>query len=181
MPTGATGGPPNLPYPNLGPEPMPGAYPAWGWPILFGSLAVLILGALAVRAARSHSRRGGSRRADEPDGETKPRGGAVEGSEVIALAGTVRGALVGRFGESWRAKTTEEIAASDELAAVLGSEGFGRLVSLFVAADLAKFARSRTGDGGRPAPDQGDEVDWPASTRELLASLRAGARSMTTG
>lgn len=59
---------------------------------------------------------------------------------MIAWSVALRESLAGRFGPSWRAKTTEEIATDPRLSEALGDERTGRLLSFLAAADRAKFA-----------------------------------------
>jgi hypothetical protein len=59
--------------------------------------------------------------------------------QIITWAEAVRGGLVARFGDSWRAKTTEEIALDESLVPALGEEEAGRLVRFLNQADRAKF------------------------------------------
>jgi hypothetical protein len=93
--------------------------------------------------------------------------GAV--APIVALAEAARGALVERFGASWRAKTTEEIAADASPAEAFGPETAARLVALLGEADRVKFS----GEGGDA---QGVEADaWAAWVESFVAA--AGARS----
>ena len=92
---------------------------------------------------------------------------------LIELSGKVRGALVERFGEAWRAKTTEEIATDPALSEVFGPETAARLIAILSEADRLKFAAEET------CPQREDADDWAAFVSGFLAA--AGARSMTTG
>lgn len=135
-----------LPRPNLGPEPWP-ATPIWPWLVGAGVLAVLV--ALLVRRFR---RRAWARKAEAAS--PNPR---IEGqtSPTPELTDRVRSALVRAFGPGWRARTTEEVAASPDLAARFGEEVAGRVVDYLRAVDRSKFS----GDPAGPA----DELDWWAS------------------
>jgi hypothetical protein len=158
MPPGAT---PSaaalLPRPNPGPEPWPAA--TWPGPALI-LLAALWVVAGAWWAFRQRRRR------DAPAAE--PRAVPSEPSMAV-LAERVRDALVARFGPSWASRTTEEVAASAEVAESLGRDPADTLVRFLAQADRAKFG------GG---PDQGPEwADWVS---EFVASS-AGASSTING
>lgn len=60
----------------------------------------------------------------------------------IARADRIRSALVARFGESWSARTTEEIALDQPLLERLGPERTEILVEYLRRADRIKFATS---------------------------------------
>jgi hypothetical protein len=143
---------PPLPRPNPGPEP---------WPSGWGPLGALALGAaltalIAITAWwRSRPRRGGT---DAPRGE--PRAvDPTDGDDIASWSVRVRAALAGRFGPGWIARTTEEIAASDELAGRLGTARFGDLTEFLREADRVKF-------GGRASPD----ADWRDRAERFLAA-----------
>jgi hypothetical protein len=97
---------------------------------------------------------------------------------MAAWSIAVREALVARFGASWRARTTEEIAADATLAEALGPEPTARLVEFLSDADRAKFDDR---DGLQP-PVPDDLPDWliafVAPTSNVPA---AGARSRIIG
>jgi len=65
-----------------------------------------------------------------------------ERERMIAWSIAVREALASRFGNIWKARTTEEIAADPELLAQLGAERSQRLLHFLREADRAKFADS---------------------------------------
>jgi hypothetical protein len=96
--------------------------------------------------------------------------------QLIARSRDVRGSLAARFGPSWRARTTEEIAADPVLAKQLGSDRAARLVAFLREADRAKFAVEAD-----PGPSE-PLVDF-AWLDDLLSTLRAeaGARSRING
>jgi hypothetical protein len=88
---------------------------------------------------------------------------------MAALAERAREALAARFGPAWKARTTEEVAGSAELAAELGPETLARLVAFLQDADRAKFAG---------AADHGPEwYEWVAA----FAAGPAGASSRING
>lgn len=158
------------PFPNLGPEPL--AEPRWPLPLLVGVL-LLLLGGIAVLWIRRLQRR----RSARPSGVVE-RPDSLDGlPPEVSWTESLREALVARFDESWRAKTTEEIAGSEEIGAILGNEAMETLIALFRASDLAKF-------GGPPratGDSQGVLGAWPDSARALREAIAGGARSSTTG
>jgi hypothetical protein len=91
---------------------------------------------------------------------------------MARLSALVRQALVARFGPSWGAKTTEEIAAEPGLADRLGPERAEGLVRFLREADRAKFA------GETAATFQGPEWnDWvSAFVAEAGATSRIKGR-----
>ena len=145
-------GMPPLPRPNPGPEPWPSGWGPLGAPTLGAALAALV----AITAWwRSRSRRGGTH---APRGEPRAVDPA-DGDDIASWSVRVRAALAGRFGPAWYARTTEEIAASDELAGRLGPEPFGDLTEFLREADCVKF-------GGRATPDPA----WRHRAERFLAA-----------
>jgi hypothetical protein len=137
---------------------------------VFGLAAVVAL-TLRRRALRRRSVTSQAAvRATVPPG---PGDGADDRERLIALAGTLRSALAERFGEGWRAKTTEEIAASPELAGELGVDGASSLVDFLRLADLAKFA----GDHFNPSAVS-DPASWDGWVTGLVAGLEPEATSV---
>ena len=134
-----------LPRPNLGPEPWPEA-PLWPW--LVAAIAVVALLSMTTIMLR--------RRRRKRKTESLPQ---VQPSPPIATPSTgadsVREALVRAFGPSWRARTTEEVAASPDLASRFGDEVTGRVIAYLLAVDRAKFS----GDTSAPPED----LDWWAA------------------
>ena len=171
------------PYPNLGPEPMSRSYdlpPVW----------VLLPGLLAVLFAALHLSRIARRRTPTARASGSPTAGLDRRSSadsaldrVVELSDTFRETLVGRFGEAWRAKTTEEIAQEPQLHEALGTDAAGGLLAFLHIADLAKFAGDRL-------PGYLPEVELAlqraeASAAEWVAALApagaAAARSIIKG
>lgn len=152
------------PRPNPGPEPWPEPRPPYG--LWATALLFVLAAAVAVRVAR-YRRRPPAAAASvprvEPDG---PR------PAVVRAAESVRTALVARFGPAWAAKTTEEIGADPVLPALVGSATSDRIIGLFAAADLTKFA----GDDAEGPADPAAEADALAR-----AVLEAGATSRING
>lgn len=149
------------PRPNLGPEPLTEPGSAWRWIAILTCLVVLGIG-LAVRTWGKWPR---TARIPGPIEKPPTRNLAP----IVVLAEIARDSLVVRFGASWRAKTTEEIADDNVLAETIGAEDAGRLVALLIEADRVKFSVET-------ASDQGGEVwaDW-------VEAFAAGARSTITG
>ena len=135
-----------LPRPNLGPEPWPDP-PLWPWLVAAG---VLIRGRLARPSPPEATARqeGRGRRSPARSRDRRPRC-------APELTDRVRSALVRAFGPGWRARTTEEVAASPDLAARFGEEVAGRVVDYLRAVDRAKFSADPAGPP--------DELDWWAA------------------
>jgi hypothetical protein len=135
-----------LPRPNLGPEPWPDP-PLWPWLVAAGTLASLVV--LIVRRLRKR------RQARKAEAANPPGGAEAATTLAPELTDRVRSALVRAFGPGWRARTTEEVAASPDLAGRFGEEVAGRVVDYLRAADRAKFSDDPAGPP--------DELDWWAS------------------
>src|SRR5262249_54101410 len=58
----------------------------------------------------------------------------------VALAETIRAALVARFGPSWRAKTKEELSNDHQLEEVLGPDLLPELMRFLDQVDTLKFS-----------------------------------------
>jgi hypothetical protein len=165
------------PRPNLGPEPMEPASSTEWW--VGGLLIILCLLAVLPKTFALLRRRLAARRNAHPR-TTEPRT-SRPGPEVAARARmlwystVVREELARRFGESWSAKTTEEIAARSELEAQLGPEQAARLVDFLQAADRAKFRAAEESS----TEAHGVAVDaWESWVFDFLAG---GASSIKTG
>ncbi len=165
------------PRPNPGPEPWADSQP---WPIglLFGITLVMftLLIPLAI-FLWSRSRRRRSRSSQLANALEAAR--LSPKSQMIAWSAAIRSALVDRFGPTWGARTTEEIARAPELLDRLGPEPARQLARFLAEADLAKFADDSENDYHPEA--------WSAWVAEFLAgpgdraSSRAGANSTTKG
>lgn len=164
-----------LPRPNHGPLPWenPSGSP---WPL---GAAVLGLGLVAAIVARRRR----LRRRSEPAAavEAGPVGESAPGESTNEAEGTpdrVREALVRAFGAGWRARTTEEIAASGEVAGRFGAEVAGRIVAYLGAVDRSKFS-------GDPAPPPDDLGWWAERFAEEVGPPSppgsAGPTSISTG
>jgi hypothetical protein len=139
--------PPVLPRPNLGPEPWPDA-PIWPWVAAAAGFVLIMLVALVIRRRRRKAR---ARAAAAIVPDVTPSAS----SEPPPPTDLVRVALIRAFGPSWRARTTEEIAASPVLGERFGAEVAGRVVAYLGAIDRAKFSA----DAAAPA----EELEWWAS------------------
>ncbi len=92
------------------------------------------------------------------------------------MAGAARRALAARFGASWLAKTTEEIAAGTDLIEVFGFETTDRLLDLLREADRAKFS---TRNHGEFAGQRESVEAWALWVETFVAA--AGATSRING
>ena len=92
--------------------------------------------------------------------------------QLLALADRARIALIARFGEAWRAKTTEEIAEDSAFWRAFEPSTASALLDLLRQADLEKFAR-------QPETDQGEIMTALASWETSLASLLDAAAMST--
>ncbi len=157
----------SLPSPNLGPEPWPETvWPSSWWMIL----AVPLLGLLAWRFRRMRARAATVavvRHLDEDDTCLSPD------QRLARLAERVRDRLIERFGPGWAAMTTEELHAA--LLAGVTNDDFpaADAVSLFRAADRAKFADGPVADAYR------DEAE--AAAARVLHALAEGATISVNG
>jgi hypothetical protein len=156
------------PRPNLGPEPWPDPL---AWPWIASGLVVVLITLLFLRLRRKRRKA----RAD-----ILPTTEPPDTVEVSAeLPDRVRGALVRAFGLGWRARTTEEVAASPVLVERFGEEVAGRVVAYLRAIDRSKFSHDSAGPP--------EELDWWASrfAEEVMARATepdpAGAASRING
>jgi hypothetical protein len=150
------------------------------------TLALVVLVAVSWRLlARRPSRQPGRSNGSVPAAPGQPATEPSDRERLIACAEEVRSALVARFGEGWRAKTTEEVAASAGLAEALGSETAGELIAFFRTADLAKFAGDRFDAQAVPGDDQRAPTGWAERSSELVSRIAAagtaGAKSTING
>jgi hypothetical protein len=158
------------PRPNPGPEPWPASLEfgpretlAWGVIVaLIGLAAWWLFRVLRQRGSVSRARSVGS----EPQESATPR------ERLIARAEAIRANLANRFGSSWLASTTEEIAGQAVLVEAFGPDSATRLIQFLRLADRAKFALDIADDLQRD--------DWDEWTSEYL-TLAAGASSRIKG
>lgn len=152
------------PRPNLGPEPLNRSSPWDAWPIPAG---LAVFGLVFWIARRIRARRNQPRRMTVP---APP----VPADPIEALADSVRARLVARFGEAWRARTTEEIAGSPAIAEALGPDAFARLVAFLQAVDVVKYS------GRERADSDAIRAAWSEWAAHFLSGAE-GARSTSTG
>lgn len=162
------------PRPNLGPEPWrdPGATDLILLGLVIASMILLVAGWL-WRRRRSRGVKGpavaeGDRAVVDPG----PRG------RFIGLSGTIRDALTAKFGQSFRARTTEELSTDARLIELLGDEGFRELILFLDRVDRIKFA---------PEGPAGKEVDlveqwatWEPLITILIDRIHSGPRRRTS-
>ena len=97
--------------------------------------------------------------------DVTPRG------RLVALSTSTKNALAARFGPTWRAKTTEELAAEPALAEVLGPELLGELIEFLDRIDRLKFAPERPNHFGRSLEEE--LADWDPRVAGLIARIEA--------
>ncbi|WP_169972769.1 hypothetical protein [Tautonia rosea] len=159
------------PRPNLGPEPWPNEAGGIGWGLLFSVLVLLLaLGLLVWTRMQGMGRRRADRQVLQR-GQNLHLPSPTPDDPRIHHAEMLRDALIAAFGPSWRAKTTEEIAAEPELLNRLGPERSAQVVTLLSEADRAKFAGSAT---DRPLTSE-DDTTRLAELISLLNSPSTGA------
>jgi hypothetical protein len=121
---------PPRPLPGLEVYPATRALPPWivSVPLLVAALASIWW----IRRGRISNRR-------RTVGAIAPTRGA-EADPTRDLIDQVRDALVSRFGPGWSSRTTEEIAASTELATILGDDATRMLTAWLAELDQFRFA-----------------------------------------
>ncbi|MHC5541654.1 hypothetical protein ACYOEI_25815, partial [Singulisphaera rosea] len=108
------------------------------WAIGAG-FSLLLVSAFWIRRRRRRTRAGAS---IPPPPGTRFSPSDTPRERMIYWSLTVREALTVRFGDAWRAKTTEEIATDPGLLTALGSDHALKVVGFLLEADRAKFADS---------------------------------------
>lgn len=137
------------PRPTPGPErwgtPRPSGI-LWWWLGALGGLGLALAGwsVYSVRRRRVAAREHPENQDDEP-------GTAAE--RVLRASRRLRERISGRLGESYQARTVEELGDSEELKGWLGPEPFGQVIKILKLADQIKFA------GEAATEDQGAEAD----------------------
>jgi len=153
------------PRPNLGPEPFEKSSRVDAWPV---AAAVAFVGIVLWLVLRRRARRiAGMTTAQPASGDTPA-------DALHALADSVRAQLVLRFGDPWRARTTEQIAESAAVAEALGPESFHKLIEFLQAVDVVKYSGQEHGDSDAI---RAEWSDWAAH----FVTEAAGARSAITG
>jgi hypothetical protein len=134
--------PPGLvpPRPNLGPEPWSEPQ-SMREPLFALSVFVLFLVVSAVLYAIWRRRKIARAPAEKPP--PIEEAGATPRDQLIGLSGSLREALVDRFGPPYRARTIEELFADQKLGEVLGAEQLEQLTHFLVQVDRLKFAPER--------------------------------------
>jgi hypothetical protein len=155
------------PRKNLGPEPWPERRPlqsAWVIvAILTLSVAVWLLGRM-VRRRLARSRPG---QATPAVVDVTPRG------RLVGLSTSTKNALATRFGSTWRAKTTEELADEPPLRDVLGPEMLTQLIEFLDRIDRLKFAPERPSKNRQSLEDE--LAAWDPRVAGLIARIEARA------
>ncbi len=154
---------PPLPRPTPGPEPWPASvWERFGW-MVWLVVTMLLITLTTWRVVRSRRDRQGARVLEK-------RRPGPSGDSIADWSDRVRAALVTRFGTSWEARTTEEIAGAVELDEALGSGPHRALAEFLRAADAVRF-------GGRSAP----EWDWKTWAQQFVLSGGLGPPSAFEG
>jgi membrane protein implicated in regulation of membrane protease activity len=153
------------PRPNLGPEPWTTSPPLNpNWLLLAIPTAVVFVWAFWKFLRRSLAGPRQDRAApDEPD--VTPRG------RLVALSMSTKNALAARFGATWRAKTTEELATEPTLAEVLGPEPLRELIEFLDRIDRLKFAVERPNQVRQPL--ENELADWGPRIAGVIARIEA--------
>jgi hypothetical protein len=160
------------PRPNLGPEP-------WTDPqtLRAAPFAVLIVFLLAIATAALYGvwRR---RRRAHGDREKHLVAGARDGdgtarARLIGLSGSLREALVDRFGPSYRARTVEELFADTQLGDHLGAEKLELLARFLRQVDQLKFAPERA--PREEAVLEHELSDWAPRVEDMRMRIRVKA------
>jgi len=154
------------PRPNLGPEPWADDQSIVGILAATAALASLMLAWLLwwlIRRGGVRSGRSSLAPRNQPD--ATPRG------HLVALADSIREALIGQFGTAWRAKTTEELSADQELEHALGREPFQELIRFLDQVDHLKFAPERSNRHDESI--QQELATWKPRVAELLKKIQA--------
>ncbi len=153
------------PRPNRGPEPWPkDLLPAGVWIALAISVSTLFVWIL-WRLVRRRRARPGQDLTTPDEADVTPRG------RLVALSMSTKNALAARFGPTWRAKTTEELAAEPALGEVLGPESLEELFQFFDRIDRLKFAPERPDHDQRSL--QAELADWNPRVAGLVSRIQA--------
>jgi hypothetical protein len=104
-----------------------------------------------------------SRSSRAPD--TTPRG------RLVALSMSTKNALAARFGATWRAKTTEELATEPILLELLGPEPLTDLIKFLDRIDRLKFASERSNHIRQPL--ENELADWGPRISALIARIES--------
>jgi hypothetical protein len=158
------------PRPNLGPEPWSESQPI---PFLFVAVGILIC-LLVVSLAW---RRLGRRWVGAPPRDL-PKQGPLDASpkgRLVAHSDSIRDVLASQFGNTWRAKTIEELSLEARLTQVLGRDQLDELIRFLDQVDRLKFAPARSN-----RPHQSLEHDL-ATWEPRLDNLKKKINSIPKG
>ena len=153
------------PRPNLGPESWPASQPVdplWLFLAIPASAFVIWAFWRILRRTLARSR---PDRATPDETDVTPRG------RLVALSTSTKNALAARFGTTWRAKTTEELAAEPLLAEVLGPEPLQELIEFLDRIDRLKFATERSNSVRKPLEDE--LAGWSPRIAGVIARIEA--------
>jgi hypothetical protein len=155
------------PRPNLGPEPWRDVPPPSRLLLPAALVAVAVIALVLAwiwRRRRAALRTRQALAAAETVAEPTPR------DRLVGLSESIRDALTVPFGTSGRAKTTEELAADERLAGLLGDDGFRELIRFLDRIDLLKFAPARGGSHRESLDEM--LTDWTPRIAALDARIR---------
>lgn len=153
------------PRPNLGPEPWaaPRALDPL-WLLMIIPLSAAVIGVCSWLFRRGFSRPG-PEIANSGAPDTTPRG------RLVALSISTKNALAVRFGATWRAKTTEELADEPILVELLGPEPLADLIKFLDRIDRLKFAPERSNHIRQPL--ENELADWGPRISALIARIES--------
>jgi hypothetical protein len=137
----------------------------WWWIGSLGGLGLALMGWSAYSARRRRVA------AEESPGgqDEEPK---TPSERVLRASRRLRELISERGGESYRARTVEELGDSEELKEWLGTETFDRVIKILELGDQVKFADQTTTE------DQGSEAD---SVVEVCRIALEGANSRMSG
>jgi hypothetical protein len=153
------------PRPNLGPENWPRAVPLAGYWIALAIAGSLLVAWILWRLVRRGRSRPGQGFSDTDSADVTPRG------RLVALSTSTKNALATRFGPSWRAKTTEELAAEPALSEMLGPEPLQELIQFLDRIDRLKFAPERPNQHRQSL--QEELADWNPRIAGVISRIQA--------
>ena len=154
------------PRPNLGPESWPDRAPVdWRWLVMIGIVGSILAGWAFWKLARRRLARSRERLNNPEQVDPTPRG------RLVALSMLTKNALATRFGSTWRAKTTEELAVEPLLVQQLGPESLEELITFLDRIDRLKFAPERANHGRRSLEE--DLANWSPRIAGVISKIEA--------
>jgi hypothetical protein len=108
-----------------------------------------------------------------------PSPAATPRERLVYLSNTIRLTLTDKFGPSFRAKTTRELAADSGLAALFGGSEFLRLIEFLDLVDRLKFAPERP--DAQIATLEADLAQHESRVASWEATIRAESRAGNGG